>query len=107
MAIVSVCSSIATKLVIVTFSFAGEPCEQVGRLRGRKRKDRDDEEGKPVKRKRQPDFDSNEHDSAEADMSRISRKRKFSADGREEREKKRRVVEMKTRDASGDNPRGE
>ncbi|XP_035027610.2 serine/threonine-protein kinase pim-1 [Hippoglossus stenolepis] len=82
----------------------GEPCEEVGRLRGRKRKERDDEEGKPEKRKRRRVLDSNEHDSAEADMIRISRKRNFSADGGEVREKKRRVVEMKTLDASGDNP---
>ncbi|XP_062243297.1 serine/threonine-protein kinase pim-1-like [Platichthys flesus] len=83
----------------------GEPCEEVGSVRGRKRRDRDDEEGKPEMRKRRLVFESNEHDLAETDLSRINRKRILSPDGRKVREKKRRVVEKKTPDASGDNPR--
>ncbi|XP_053274133.1 serine/threonine-protein kinase pim-2 [Pleuronectes platessa] len=85
----------------------GEPCEEVGSVRGRQRKDRDVEEGKPEKRKRQRVCESNEHDLAETDVSRISRKRILSPDGRKVREKKKRVVEKKTPDASGDDPRVE
>ncbi|XP_062243295.1 serine/threonine-protein kinase pim-2-like [Platichthys flesus] len=86
----------------------GEPCEEVGSARGRQRRDRDDEEGKPEKRKRRRVFESNKHDLASnSDVSRISRKRILSPDGRKVREKKKRVVEKKTPDASGDNPRVE